>query len=120
MSRFRSWSLVTAMAVGAFGCAGAPKPVAQLASSEGSIRGAQEAGAANVPDAALHVKLAEEQRESALALIKDGKNHRASMMLARSEADAELAIAIARSANAATEAQKAAETVDALKQKAAQ
>jgi len=119
MSRF-GWSLISGIAVAALGCGGAPKPVAQLSSSEGAIRGAQEAGAAEVPDATLHVKLAEEQREDALKLIKDGDNHRASMMLARAEADAELAIALARSANAVAEAQKAADAVEALKQKAAQ
>jgi hypothetical protein len=112
--------LVTVLAGAALGCGGAPKPTAQVSSSEAAIRGAQEAGAADVPDATLHVKLAEEQRAQALALLKDGENHRASMMLARAEADAELAIALARSASATIEAQKAAEAVDALKRKAAQ
>lgn len=120
MSRFSSWSLIPVMAVTALGCGSSPKPVAQLSSSEGAIRGAQEAGAAEVPDATLHVKLAQEQREDALKLLNAGDNHRASMMLARAEADAELAIALARSANAAADAQKAADTVEALQRKAAQ
>lgn len=120
MSRLCSWSLISVMAGAALGCGGSPKPVDQIASSEGAIRGAQEAGAADVPDATLHVKLAEEQRAEADALLKKGENHRAKMMLARSEADAELAIALARSANSAAEAQKAAEAADALKRKAAQ
>jgi hypothetical protein len=120
MSRFSTWSLVTVMAVTALGCGGSPKPVAQLSSSEGAIRGAQEAGAADVPDAALHVKLAQEQREDAIKLTNAGDNHRAEMMLARAEADAELAIALARSASATADAQKAAEAVEALKRKAAQ
>jgi hypothetical protein len=120
MSRFSSWSLVSVLAVTALGCGGSPKPVAQLSSSEGAIRGAQEAGAAEVPDATLHVKLAQEQREDALKLISAGENHRAQMMLARAEADAELAIALARSANASAEAQKAAEAVQELQRKAAQ
>jgi hypothetical protein len=119
MSIFRSW-LLGALAVSALGCAGAPKPEARLASSEGAIRGAEEAGAANVPEATLHVQLAQEQREQAVALMKDGDNHRAAFMLARSEADAELAVALTRAANAKAEAAKATATVDTLKEKAAQ
>jgi len=38
-----------------------------MASSEGAIRGAQEAGAQNVPAATLYLKLAEEEREQELA-----------------------------------------------------
>jgi hypothetical protein len=88
-----------------------------MASSEGAIRGAQEAGAQNVPAATLYLKLAEEEREKALALVKDDKNHRAEFMLARSEADAELAVALARAASAQAEAAKAAEQVQQLKTK---
>jgi pyridoxal biosynthesis lyase PdxS len=119
MSTFRSWSSA-AVAVLALGCGGAPKPEARLASSEGAIRGAQEAGAGNVPEATLHVQLAQEQRQEALTLVKDGDNHRAAMMLARSEADAELAVALTRAANAKAQAARATETVDSLKEKAAQ
>ena len=77
-------------------CAGAPRPDTQLASSEGAIRGAQEAGADKIPNATLHLKLAEEQRAIALTMVKNGDNHRAAMMLERAEADAELAVALAR------------------------
>ena len=96
-------------------CGHAPRPEAQMATSEGAIRGAQEAGAQNVPAATLYLKLAEEEREKALALVKDDKNHRAEYMLARSEADAELAVALARAASAQAEATTAAEQVQDLK-----
>ena len=56
----------------------------RLSSSEGAIRGAQEAGADAVPEVALYVKLANEERQRALDMIKGGDNHRASMLLARS------------------------------------
>jgi hypothetical protein len=98
-------------------CGGAPKPEARIASSEGAIRGAREAGADNVPQATLYLKLAEEQRAKALDLVKDGDNHRAAQMLARSEADAELAIALSRSNAAQTDATKANEQVNELKEK---
>jgi hypothetical protein len=118
MHNIRSWSLAAGLAIA--GCAGAPKPEARLASSEGAIRGAEEAGAGQVPDATLHVKLAEEQRQKALELIKDGDNHRAEMMLARSESDAELAVALTREASARAVATKSDEAVETIKEKAAQ
>jgi hypothetical protein len=101
-------------------CGGAPKPEAQMASSEGAIRGANEAGARNVPQATLYMRLAEEQRQHALALMKDGENERARYLLARSEADAELAIALSRQARAEQEAGKANERVQNLQQGGAQ
>ena len=86
-------------------------------SSEGAIRGAQEAGAGQVPQATLHLKLAQEQRQEAVRLVEKGENHRAAMLLARAEADAELAVALARAANATVEASKAEDTVESLKTK---
>jgi hypothetical protein len=50
----------------------------------------------NVPEAALHVKLAQEQIEQAQALMKDDDNQRAEDLAARAFQDAELALAIAR------------------------
>ena len=102
-----------------FACGGAPKPEARVSSSEGAIRGAEEVGAKNVPQAALHLKLAQEQREKALAMIKDGDNEGADRMLMRAEADAELAVALSREATAKVEAEKTLEQVLELKKKAA-
>ena len=99
-------------------CGHAPRPDVRMASSEGAIRGAQEAGAQSVPAATLYLQLAQEEREEALALVKDDKNHRAEYMLARSEADAELAVALARAARAQAEAASATEQVQELKSKA--
>jgi hypothetical protein len=116
----RSWSFAFALAVAALGCGGAPKPEARIASSQGAIRGAEEAGAQSVPQATLHLKLAQEQRQQALELIKEGENHRAELLLARAEADAELAVALSREATAKAEAEKAAEEVETLKRRTAQ
>ncbi len=118
MSPFRSLSFATIVALTA--CAGAPKPEARMASSEGAIRGAEESGADQVPQATLHLKLAQEQRQQALQLIKDGDNHRASQLLARAEADADLAVALAHEHAAQVGATQARETVETLKNKDAQ
>ncbi|HEY4179574.1 MAG TPA: hypothetical protein VGM90_22190 [Kofleriaceae bacterium] len=88
-----------------------------MASSEGAIRGASEAGAAAIPQAQLHLRLAEEQRQTALAMIKDGHNDRAKYVLERSEADAELAIALARQGAAEKDASDANVKVETLEQK---
>ncbi|GAC1353799.1 MAG: hypothetical protein NVS3B10_01240 [Polyangiales bacterium] len=110
---------VVALAVGAFACGSFPKPEARVVSSEGAIRGAQEAGAPAVPQATLHLKLAQEEREKAMTLIKNGDNERAEYTLMRSEADAELANALAREAAAKADTQKTQEQIDELKKKAA-
>ncbi|MFI5297323.1 MAG: DUF4398 domain-containing protein [Polyangiales bacterium] len=101
------------------GCATSPMPEARVASSQGAIRGAQEAGATDVPQASLHLKLAQEQRERALVLLKNGDNERATFVLMRAEADAELAVALSHEAQAHDAAEKMLENVQALKKKAA-
>jgi hypothetical protein len=110
------FAVVVAAAIA--GCGSFPRPEARVASSEGSIRGAEEAGAKNVPEAALHLKLAQEERDKAMALIKDGENERAEYMLMRAESDAELANALAREAYAKRDAQHANDQLEATKKKA--
>lgn len=110
---------VVAVAVGSMACGSYPKPEARVTSSEAAIRGATEAGAPGVPEATLHLKLAQEEREKAMAAIKDGENQKAEWLLMRSEADAELANALAREAAAKADTKKTAEAVDTLKKKAA-
>jgi len=69
-----------------------------MESSAASIRGAQEAGAEDVPRAALYLQLANEQSAKAKVLIASGgeDNMRAaSRLLMRASADGDLAIALA-------------------------
>jgi hypothetical protein len=91
------------------GCgASRPPPTDHLASAIAAVRGAHEAGAGQVPKAALQLRLAEEQVTQARALMQDGKNERADYMTLRAYNDAELALALARE-NAALRAREAAE-----------
>jgi hypothetical protein len=97
MKTILGWTAIGVSAfgiLGAAGCASSPPPNAKVASSEAAIRAAQEAGSKSVPQAALHLKLAEEQLQSARGLIHDNENERAEFVLMRSQADAELAIAL--------------------------
>jgi hypothetical protein len=77
-------------------CAANMAPSGSLENSLSTIRAAQEVGAANVPRAKLHLQLAEEQSTYAKKLIAEDENERASFVTMRSEADAQLALALAR------------------------
>lgn len=97
------------------GCGGAPSPVDQLATTQGSIRGAEEAGASGEPDAALHLKLAKEQLGKAKTLMQDEDNEEATRLLQRAESDAELARSLARRHSAEADASEAQAEVDKVK-----
>ena len=68
----------------------------------------------NVPQAALHLKLAEEQLLAAKALIRDNDNKRAEYVLMRAQADAELAIALAHVATSNVQAGVAVDAARAV------
>ncbi len=96
-------------------CASTPVPHERLASASGAIRAAEETGADKVPTAALYLKLAKEGIERSQKLIKSDDNHRATLVLERAEADADLALSLAREAPLRAEAQKASEDLQAIK-----
>lgn len=81
-------------------CASRPSPVAQVSSAEAGVRAARELGAARVPEAQLHVQMADEELGLAKRLIRDGEHDDAATMLQRAQADAELAVALTREADA--------------------
>jgi len=101
--------------IGLSGCSSAPVPNAKVASSEAAIRAAQETGSRDVPQAALHLKLAEEQLEQAKKLIRNNDNERASYVLMRAEADAELAVALSRVETSKAKAGTALDNVRAVR-----
>jgi hypothetical protein len=71
--------------------------------------------AEQVPEAALHLKLAQEQFDKGKALMDDGDNRRATYVLMRSRADAELALAMARENKTKMEAQAIIDKVRAVR-----
>lgn len=81
-------------------CAGSPVPNEHLAASMAAVRGAETAGAAQFPQAALHLKLASEQIDEAKNMIAKENNQRADAMAIRAYNDAELALALTREAQA--------------------
>lgn len=84
--------------------------------STSGIRAAEEAGAAKIPQASLHLQLAKEELELAKGLAAKGEKEKAASMLKRAEADAELAVALSRGDAEKSEAQAAAERVLQLRQ----
>ncbi|MBA3457170.1 MAG: DUF4398 domain-containing protein [Deltaproteobacteria bacterium] len=104
--------------VGACGGSALP-PTANMESSAASIRGAEQAGAENVPKAALHLQLATEQSARAKELIATGDkdNMRAAQrLLMRAAADGDLAIALADSDTDRLAAEKAVEEIRTYEQ----
>jgi pyridoxal biosynthesis lyase PdxS len=89
--------VLTGLALVAVGCASHPAPTQQVASSVAAVRSADEAGAREIAESAVHVKLAEDQIAQAKQLMEDeDDNLRAEDLALRAYQDAELALAIAR------------------------
>ncbi len=96
------------------GCAG-EVPTERLQSSASAIRAAEEVGASRVPQAQLHLQLAKEQCDRAKVMIDKGDRDEAALVLTRAEADANLAVALARNAQEVQQAQVAIDKVNNLK-----
>lgn len=92
------------VAVGVAGCGAHARPAARVGSAEEAVRTARDDGAAALPDAAVHLRLAEDQVARARRLIEEGEHERAEWFLRRAEADAALADALAREARERTAA----------------
>ena len=89
------------------GCGSFPPPTERLNTTQGAIRGATEVGAEQIPRAALHLKLAQEQTDKARQQMDEDDNELADQNLRRAQADAELAIAIARETQSVQKADEA-------------
>jgi uncharacterized protein YqfA (UPF0365 family) len=86
------------------GCASYPAPQQHVTDSVAAVRAAEEVGAASQPQAALNLKLAQEELGKANALMKDGDNEQADFMAMRARADADLARSLAKEQQAKTRA----------------
>jgi hypothetical protein len=97
------------------GCGSYPPPTERMTTAEAAIRGAEEVGASKVPQAALYMKLAQEQTEKAKRLMQDGYNEQAELELKRGQSDAELAISISKEQETVGRAQEAVAKLDQAK-----
>ena len=83
------------------------------------IRAAEEVGAGQVPKAALHLKMARDQVSTAERLMADDENEEASLVLARAQADADVAIALSHETTLRAQAHTLREKIEKLKKEAA-
>ena len=87
-------------------------PTDRIAAAQSAIRAAKEIGGSNAPPAALlHLRFAREGIRQARRLVADGDNARAEWVLQCAEADAELALQLAREMQAREAAQKVLDEV---------
>jgi len=90
-----------------------PAPTQHLADAQAAQQSATDFGAASLPKAQLHLKLAQDQMTLAKAAISRGDNKSADSLLLRAKADSELALALMREQNAKMESARATEKSNA-------
>ena len=98
-------------------CGSAP-PTDHMTQTIAAIRAAEVAGAREEPKANLHLKLAEEQLDKAKQAVENDENEAAERLLLRSDADAELALSIARYASEKNKAEDAVQDSQEIKREA--
>jgi hypothetical protein len=104
--------VTAAVAITIGGCANAPL---RTEASTSGISAAEEAGAANIPKASLHLQLAKEELEIAKGLAAKGEKEEAMSMLSRAEADSELAVVLSHEDTEKAEAMAAVERARQLR-----
>jgi hypothetical protein len=91
----------------ALACGGTfPPPNDEWAAAQADIGRAESGGAPGVPDAKLHLQLAQEDLQKSKALI-DNDNKRAASLIAVARVEAQLALSLAKEQQAQDAAQKA-------------
>jgi hypothetical protein len=104
-------SAVVSVAAG-WACASSiPPPNDAWAAAQADVGRAQAGGAANVPDAKLHLELAQEDLAKSKPLIGDD-NRRATSLIEAGRAEAQLALSLAKQAEAEATAHKAKADLD--------
>ncbi len=78
------------------GCASMPPPQSELTAAKADISAAEAVDSSDHPKAALHLKMARDNVARAEELIKADENESAKRRLVEAQADAELALSIAK------------------------
>jgi hypothetical protein len=102
------------LASGVSACATAPFPLKHVLEAQTAISAAEAVGAPEIPQAALHLKMARDQVQSAEKYIADEEPEKARFMLLRAKVDAELAQSLTREAVARARAEEATTKLDEL------
>jgi len=112
MRQHRIGLALMALALAACGSSGLSRQ--QLIETHSAIDATKEIGGHEHPDARLHLKYATDQLEAAQRLMEDGEEEDANHMLDRAQADAELALQIARTEVGRKQAEAAQEEIKTL------
>ncbi len=120
MNRLTSHLIVPAASLALLACGSAQLNQSKLADAQAAIRSAEEVGAKDEPDAALHIELANEQIVKAKQLAEQGEEREADLMLDRAQSDAELALQLAKTKAEQSEAEQAWAKVEDLRTERAQ
>jgi pyridoxal biosynthesis lyase PdxS len=102
------------LALFAMGCGSSAVPLDKLTDAKATVRAAQEAGAQNTPQAALHLKMANDELVQAQRALNDKDNDRARLLLNQAQADADLSLALARGTEEKAQAEQAQAKIDGL------
>jgi flagellar capping protein FliD len=103
-----------ALALFIVSCGGSAVPLDKLTDAKATVRAAQEAGAETTPQAALHLKMANDELASAQKAMDDKDNDRARLLLNQAQSDADLSLALARGTAEKQQAQDAQAKIDGL------
>jgi hypothetical protein len=106
-------AVLAALCVG--GCASSGLDQQRLVDTQATVSTVEELGAAEHPDVSLHLKYARDQLAAARRLSDEGEDAAAARMLERAHADAQLALAMARTQRSREEAQQAWDEVESLR-----
>jgi hypothetical protein len=98
----------------AVACGGSSLPPASVTDAEKAISAADAVNAEYTPQGALHLKMARDRLAEARELIDDGDEEEARLALEGAKADAELALMLARTAEARVAAEQARRDVNEL------
>jgi hypothetical protein len=93
-----------ALGAGMFACGGSiPAPSNQWAAAQVDVGRAQEGGALTVPDAKLHLQLAQEDLSTSKQMF-ERDNRRAATLIALARTEAQLALSLSKESIAQSEA----------------
>jgi hypothetical protein len=93
-------------------CASSPPPKDRMAWAEATVREAKAAGAERVPSANAQLEYAKSEIRRARAFARADDNDRAESMLRRAAADAQLAVALVREAQAHDQTQSPTNSIE--------
>jgi hypothetical protein len=105
--------VTTAVVLGACG-ATLPAPSDEWAAAQADVGRAQSGGAPSVPDAKLHLQLAQEDLQKSKDLM-DRDNKRAASLVALARVEAQLALSLAKASSAQDAAQQAQQDLQKAK-----